>query len=437
MKQSDLLHIISPNGKQLSIELRRANHFLKLGQWEKAAKKFALIGKKLVLEKEFNIALDYFEKAFSFYKKGGKYIKSANILALICDCARINNDRKSYAQTLFRLGTIYENKLNDYQTAGQYYYSSAKEYEAIDNLHDAFKKAKVSYLCFEKIDKIFLYRQALKTTVTAAYRSGYYNRAGEALHRLFETYQNEYTKEFYNLCVWGPRIFNETEYPEEALVFLRELIAGHFEKGINQASIVDHLIGAIRANIVKSQLLELDYFEKLILLLKNKPLLLASKIHEISQFCETLGLKSLADEVFVIKIDIQRRKSTGINRIRSFILLLWWATSRYGTSLKRWMFCSMFIILLFGVIFAGYPCPSFLPSFLKNILTWIKPNFNIHSINNEFTPYYFSIVTFTTLGFGDVTPGNLSAQVWVSIEVLIGYVMLGGLISIFSRRLLR
>ena len=52
-----------------------------------------------------------------------------------------------------------------------------------------------------------------------------------------------------------------------------------------------------------------------------------------------------------------------------------------------------------------------------------------------FTPYYFSIVTFTTLGFGDVIPLNLAGEVWLAIEVVLGYVMLGGLISIFANKL--
>jgi len=47
--------------------------------------------------------------------------------------------------------------------------------------------------------------------------------------------------------------------------------------------------------------------------------------------------------------------------------------------------------------------------------------------------------TFTTLGFGDITPNIHSwrAQVIVTFEVVVGYVMLGGLISIFANILAR
>jgi hypothetical protein len=51
--------------------------------------------------------------------------------------------------------------------------------------------------------------------------------------------------------------------------------------------------------------------------------------------------------------------------------------------------------------------------------------------------FYFSIVTFTTLGFGDVVAVNLFARFLVTFEVILGYVMLGGLISIFANKLAR
>ena len=51
------------------------------------------------------------------------------------------------------------------------------------------------------------------------------------------------------------------------------------------------------------------------------------------------------------------------------------------------------------------------------------------------TELYFSVVTFSTLGFGDVTPCNMAGQIAVMCEVFLGYVMLGGLISIFAMKL--
>ena len=53
------------------------------------------------------------------------------------------------------------------------------------------------------------------------------------------------------------------------------------------------------------------------------------------------------------------------------------------------------------------------------------------------SPYYFSFVTLTTLGYGDVVPASSTAQVLVVIEVFCGYLALGGLLSIFANKMAR
>lgn len=50
---------------------------------------------------------------------------------------------------------------------------------------------------------------------------------------------------------------------------------------------------------------------------------------------------------------------------------------------------------------------------------------------------YYSLVTFTTLGFGDIVPKTGWGMFWVTVEVVLGYIMLGGLISIFATKLAR
>ena len=54
-----------------------------------------------------------------------------------------------------------------------------------------------------------------------------------------------------------------------------------------------------------------------------------------------------------------------------------------------------------------------------------------------FTPYYFSIVTYTTLGFGDVRPATLAGEIVVSSEVILGYTTLGVLLSVLAQTIAR
>tara|TARA_B110000971_G_C19993572_1_gene493137 strand:+ start:708 stop:1799 length:1092 start_codon:yes stop_codon:yes gene_type:complete len=105
----------------------------------------------------------------------------------------------------------------------------------------------------------------------------------------------------------------------------------------------------------------------------------------------------------------------------------WYYTSRCGRSMSLWILLSFVIALLFGVAYANYFSWGWLPN-LGGQIEAIE--------STAFTPYYFSFVTFTTLGFGDITPkGSLVGEIWVTVEVMLGYLMLGGLISIFSSKI--
>ena len=100
---------------------------------------------------------------------------------------------------------------------------------------------------------------------------------------------------------------------------------------------------------------------------------------------------------------------------------LWKITSDCGRSLLLWLVWSIFFVGLFAFVYS------------LNLKGWFKPGLDC------FNALYFSVVTFTTLGFGDLTP-NLSsrtAQGIVMIQVIIGYIMLGGLVSILANKLAR
>ena len=118
-----------------------------------------------------------------------------------------------------------------------------------------------------------------------------------------------------------------------------------------------------------------------------------------------------------------------------FWALIWRWSSDYGRSLALWAFWSLLIALSFSLVYM--PAPTWFPEWLQEIM----PRFHQVTIteeNEDFTfwkSFYFSIVTFTTLGFGDVVAANTSARILVTLEVIFGYVMLGGLISIFANKL--
>ena len=104
------------------------------------------------------------------------------------------------------------------------------------------------------------------------------------------------------------------------------------------------------------------------------------------------------------------------------IFFIWWILADCGRSLSRWAGWSFLLALLFALVFWQLGPSSFDHPHLK---------FNL------LTMFYYSVVTFTTLGFGDIIPKTTTAAMIVTVEVIVGYVMLGGLITIFASKLSR
>lgn len=138
-------------------------------------------------------------------------------------------------------------------------------------------------------------------------------------------------------------------------------------------------------------------------------------------------------------IDSWRRSG----KLQEKLFYIWEATSHCGRSISLWAGLSFFLILFFSVIFT--PAPHWWPE-------WWWGFWREHGIGTAFEQtakafanknmnfldgFYLSIVSFTTLGFGDIIPANRLTRALLGLEVVLGYVMLGGLISIFANKFAR
>ncbi len=101
------------------------------------------------------------------------------------------------------------------------------------------------------------------------------------------------------------------------------------------------------------------------------------------------------------------------NPILAFFLRV---TSDYGLSLSRYFLWVAGIIVSFALLYACVPGVISKPGLLNGL--------------------YFSVVTFTTLGYGDIVPASGLGQVLAILEVCTGYIMGGLLVTILARRLL-
>ncbi|MBN2724620.1 MAG: pentapeptide repeat-containing protein [Deltaproteobacteria bacterium] len=109
-----------------------------------------------------------------------------------------------------------------------------------------------------------------------------------------------------------------------------------------------------------------------------------------------------------------KRKSF-FNRI---VFYFWLISSDCGRSMIRWVLLTVGVALVFSFLYAT-----------------VAIDYGFH--RTWMSPLYFSFVTLTTLGFGDIVPISVPAQVLVIIEVLTGYGLLGGALAIFSNKIAR
>lgn len=108
----------------------------------------------------------------------------------------------------------------------------------------------------------------------------------------------------------------------------------------------------------------------------------------------------------------------GYSKATGLLYYPWLYTCDCGRSMFRWCCCIAVLVVMFSAVF-----------------TMVEIDYG--SYETALSPLYFSVVTMTTLGFGDVVPKGIAAQIVTMVEVCTGYIMLGGLLSIFSNKLAR
>ena len=106
------------------------------------------------------------------------------------------------------------------------------------------------------------------------------------------------------------------------------------------------------------------------------------------------------------------------SRFNEALYWLWWCTSDCGRSVTRWGLCTLALILAFAAAYA-----------------FVDIDYGAN--RTPLSSVYFSVVTMTTLGYGDVLPTSMAAQALIVVQVLLGYTMLGGLLSLFATAMAR
>jgi len=106
--------------------------------------------------------------------------------------------------------------------------------------------------------------------------------------------------------------------------------------------------------------------------------------------------------------------------IRYPIHLFFWI-SDYGISTKRIIFTFFGLAFIFALLYRLFP-------------GFVMVYGNVGDIRGLWHALYFSVVTMTTLGFGDIAanPDSWWGQTLLMVQVILGYVLLGALVTRFA-----
>ncbi len=121
--------------------------------------------------------------------------------------------------------------------------------------------------------------------------------------------------------------------------------------------------------------------------------------------------RHISDENYLYEFKTQ-------SRFHNYIYWLWWLTSDCGRSLTRWFIFLFVTTIGFAILY-----------------TIVDIDYGRHE--TWFSSVYFSFVTLTTLGYGDITPSSVTAQIIATTQAVTGYMSLGGLLSILGNKMAR
>lgn len=145
-----------------------------------------------------------------------------------------------------------------------------------------------------------------------------------------------------------------------------------------------------------------------------------------SCFGDPLFVRDAKDQDYLdtLEVAIDETPSPAWRRWKRFWFSAW-SLIDYGRSLAKLALGAFVVMMIFGFVFH-----------LDSIFGW--QFFDLPaSADSPLSPYYYSVVTYTRLGSGGITPTHWVGEIVLVFERILGYVTLGLLLSILANKVAR
>jgi hypothetical protein len=436
MKPVDIVKLYADQYPAFENDYKIANQFFTKFDYDHAGEKFKVIGRELLKIKLYSVAADFYTLASDNFKTAKKYEKCVATELTLFEIYKITGNSVEMASAYEKAASYYRYFLNEPVVAAKYYLICAKIHEDNQNYRSAFKKALFATLCLEDTHDRATKKDANSLACRMAMQSGYYEKAGIHAKKWLDLMDRNFNAHYISICVKGYTAFAYTERKVDALFFLNEIITAHYSNGEQQTAIKNHLMKAQKLYIEIHQDDNKDYQSKMTTLLVTEQESLIRYYIDLKNFANQCGLGDLADRLYIQEQDLRREDARSKNIINYIGYSAWKISCNYGTSFSKWLITTIIVIIIFGFLYM--PCGyRFENQTLNQVLAIMKPSIKSTGAQSWFSPFYYSVVTIATLGYGDVIPTDTSGQIFSVLEVLTGYLTFGGLLSVFSKKFTR
>lgn len=169
-------------------------------------------------------------------------------------------------------------------------------------------------------------------------------------------------------------------------------------------------------------------------LLYPECLIIASCFQDARVIAEQFGDATTSDYAHVRENEWLCRSDFRSHKLFSpMVRSFWGLTSKYGTDACRLLSSVLAVVVFFAVLYT--PTPEWLAKRLPMMPTLeLKDDRGASTQAPFLDALYFSLITVTTVGYGDVKPVNTLARLIVPIEAILGVCLFGVFVTVVTRR---